>query len=221
MRLLNSSLVVAVILGLAPLACGQGQPQPQVPPGVPTTVQLPTFSFFTVQTVVSVPDSGGMSLGGVNRGGNGRVTLGLPKGGASGSTGTAAGMSLRAQIIANHELDEQVLAEAAARRAAAVDPTAARAAALSKKTAGPAHNGAAVQSLAAIREQNAAAAAQQTREAAEYLAKGQQAESEGKPGVAKVYYQMVAKRDAGILKQQALARLAALNAGASTAVATR
>jgi hypothetical protein len=211
MRLLTSGLVATVILGWASLARGQGQPQPQVPPGVPTTVQLPTFSFFTVQTTVSVPDSGGMSLGGINRGGNGRVTLGPPKNRAIGSTSGASGIGLSAEIISNHELDEKVLAEAAARRGAAADPVAAKAAALSRNTAGQASGGPAIQSLAAIREQNALAAAQQTREVAEYLAKAQQAEAEGKPGVAKIYYQIVLRKGAGVLQQQAQARLAAMN----------
>ena len=37
------------------------------------------------------------------------------------------------------------------------------------------------------------------------------AEEEGKPGVAKVYYQMIVKRASGDLKSQAQQRLAALN----------
>src|SRR5262245_35901674 len=75
MRLLSSICAVVLVLGVSALASGQGQPQ--VPPGVPTTVQLPTFSFFTVQTVVSVPDGGGMSLGGINRAADGSVTRGF------------------------------------------------------------------------------------------------------------------------------------------------
>jgi hypothetical protein len=219
MRLLTSGLVAGVILGWASLARGQGQPQPQVPPGVPTTVQLPTFSFFTVQTTVSVPDSGGMSLGGINRATNGSTTRGFGplQNRALSSTRGASGTSVHASIIDHHELDEAVLAEAAARRGATVDPVAAKAAALSRNTAGQASGGPAIQSLAAIREQNALAAAQQTREVAEYLAKAQQAEAEGKPGVAKIYYQIVLRKGAGVLQQQAQARLAAMNAGGSVA----
>jgi hypothetical protein len=39
------------------------------------TVQLPTFNFFTVRTTVSVPDSGGAYLGGVNRSAMGQSAL--------------------------------------------------------------------------------------------------------------------------------------------------
>jgi hypothetical protein len=57
-------------------------------------------------------------------------------------------------------------------------------------------------------------------EAATYFAQAQQAEADGKPAVARIYYQMVVRRDAGKLKQQAEGRLAALASKAS-AVAKR
>ena len=46
----------------------------------------------------------------------------------------------------------------------------------------------------------------------------EQAEAEGKPSVAKIYYQMAARRSSGDFKQQVQARLDALN-GRTTAVA--
>ena len=43
-----------------------------------TTVQLPTFSFVTVTTTVSVPDGGTVLLGGVKRLSEGRTERGVP-----------------------------------------------------------------------------------------------------------------------------------------------
>jgi general secretion pathway protein D len=43
-----------------------------------TTVQLPTFSFFTVATTVSVPDGGTVLLGGIKRLSEGRNEFGVP-----------------------------------------------------------------------------------------------------------------------------------------------
>ena len=41
-------------------------------------VQLPTYSFFSVNTTVSVPDGGSVLLGGVSRGQDGQNELGPP-----------------------------------------------------------------------------------------------------------------------------------------------
>ena len=46
--------------------------------GIPQVVQLPTFSFFTVSTTVSVPDSGAGFLGGVKRRSASRSSRGVP-----------------------------------------------------------------------------------------------------------------------------------------------
>ena len=43
-----------------------------------TTVQLPTFSFTTVSTTVSVPDGGTVLLGGIKRLSEGRTEHGIP-----------------------------------------------------------------------------------------------------------------------------------------------
>ena len=64
--------VAILFASLATVVCGQ-----QPPPNAPTTVQLPTFSFFTVQTTVSVPDSGGAFLGGIGRGADGGSSRGF------------------------------------------------------------------------------------------------------------------------------------------------
>jgi hypothetical protein len=104
-------------------------------------------------------------------------------------------MSVHATIIDLKEMDDAILADAAARRpgAPAFDPDAARAELLSRhvgKTfaSTTARNVAAplAESVAAIRAQNAEAAAARANEAAQYFAKAQVAETEGKPAVAKL-----------------------------------
>ena len=117
-------------------------------------------------------------------------------------------MTVHARIIDNQELDEAVLGKADAKRGS---------------TAGQASGvtgGKPFESVAAIRERKAAAKAEKVSEAAEYFAKAQKAEAEGKTGAAKIYYQMVMRRDTGTLKEQAQTRLAVL-AGKAAAVAAR
>jgi hypothetical protein len=198
-----------------------------------TTVQLPSFSIFSVNTTVSVPDRGGAYLGGVNRARDGSTTRGfgpLANRGIGGDR-LASGASVHATIIDHDEIDRAVLAAAAERRAAA-DPDVAKAAALSSHVgrgapiaASSGRAGAASSALpgsvAAIRAKNAAAADERASEAAKYLAQAQQAEADGKPAVAKIYYQMVVRRDTGDLKQQAETRLAALAGAKLRAVAKR
>jgi hypothetical protein len=216
MRLHFSLAAALVVFGFGGSALAQTvQPVPQVP----TTVQLPTFSFFTVQTTVSVPDGGSMSLaGGINRAADGTVTRGMaPPNRGIGSTRGASGVSVHARILDREQMDKAVLAEAAAKRSETISSMLARTAA----TAGRASSGTAVESVAAIRQKNAAAAAEQNSEAAEFFVKAQQAEAEGKAGTAKIYYQMVLSRDKGQLKQQAQVRLGALSGGKLTAVTQR
>lgn len=214
MSLVRSLAALAVVFGEFSLGLAQ-QPLPA------TTVQLPTFSQFTVITTVSVPDGGTAYLGGVGRGADRNVTRGmgpLRNRGLS-SSREASGVSVSATIIDHDEIDRAILAEAATKREP-VDATLAKAATISKsvavdlrltsRTTGS-RAGALPGSVAAIREQNAAAADLEAAELAGYLAKGRQAEAENKPGVAKIFYQMVARRDKGQMKQVAMERLVVLS----------
>jgi hypothetical protein len=211
---LHSLLVASVIVyGAAPATLAQGQQPPQVA----STVQLPTFSSFSVQTTVSVPDSGGAYLGGVNRGVDRTITRGfgpLRNRASTSSLGTS-GESVHATIIDPAEMDRALLAEAASKRGVPLDPSATKAATLAR-TVGRSDGAAPpVESVAAIRQQNSSAADLQAAELAGYLTKAKQAEAEGKPGAARVFYQMVARRDAGQLRKEAVERLTALTAGTS------
>ena len=214
---MRRALALAGLGGLLLVGTASGQQQPQSLP--PTTVQLPSFSFFSVNTTVSVPDRGGMYLGGVDRARDARTTRGFgPLAGRGiGGDRVAGGMSVRTTIIDHDELDRAVRAEAAARRAAA-DPAVAKAEAISGHVgrdsplaATSGREGSSLpDSVAAIRARHAAAAEERTGEAAKYVAQAQKAEADGKPAMARIFYQMVARRDAGQLKQQAESRLAAL-----------
>lgn len=199
----------------------------------PTTVQLPVIQVFSVNTTVSVPDGGGALLGGINRAGDSSVTRGLPLASkvpglgrlttnrGLGTTRSAANMSVHATIIDHHELDQAVLAQAAAMRSGrAVDS---REVAVQQKADYITRNLARtekpvaveparpVPSVEEVRRQNAIAAADRNAEAEMYFAKGQAAEAAGKTVVARMHYQMAARRAAGELKQQSEARIAELS----------
>jgi hypothetical protein len=231
-------LFAAGAIGICSSALGQ-QPGPQPAQPLPaTTVQLPTFSYFTVNTTVSVPDRGGAYLGGVNRARDGSWSRGFgPLANRSlGGDRMASGVSVHATIIDHEELDRAVLAEAAAKRVPA-DPAVVKAESLARHVgradggsagASPSHSvspshaspSLATESVAAIKARNAAAAEERASEAAGYFVKAQGAEAEGKTGVAKIYYQMAMRRGTGELKQRAEQRIAAINA-AQTTVAKR
>jgi hypothetical protein len=197
MRIAALSLVAAL------LAAGIAQGQQQVPGGLPaTTVQLPSFSIFSVNTTVSVPDRGGMYLGGVNRARDGSRSRGLGNR-AIGSDRAANGVQVLATIHNMDELDRAVLAKAAAKRGA-LDPAVAQAELLRPGVGAAAAGG---DSIVAIRAQKAAAADASAKEAAEQFAKAETAAAEGKTSVARIYYQMVARRDVGELKRLAESRL--------------
>ncbi len=86
-----------------------------------TTLQLPTFSFFTISTTVSVPDSGGAYLGGVGGGRSGSRSNGPGLGNRAGGSGLdAGGVYVAAQIHDLGAMDRALLAEAAAEREAKV-----------------------------------------------------------------------------------------------------
>jgi len=199
-----------LLVGLFAATAARAQQPPAVvpPPGAATTVQLPTFSVFTVQTTVSVPDRGAAYLGGISRGREGATARGagpLALRGLGSERGTS-GASVHATITDHRALDAAVLAAAAAKRTAP-DKSLAKAAELVRHV-----EAAPVTSVAAIRAEKAADAAEVAHDAAEYFAKAEQAAQQGKAGVARIYYQMALRRDPAALKTVVAARLAALAA---------
>jgi hypothetical protein len=186
-----------------------------------TTVQLPTFSQFTVRTTVSVPDGGTAYLGGIDRGVDSSVTRGLGplRNRGIGSGRSASGVSVSATIIDHAEIDRAILAAAAGSREAttaadmkarAITSALPRSATPATGSAGSALSSDLPGSVAAIRAANAALDEQRAQEVKRYLTKAEQAEAAGKTSVAKVYYQMVARRGSGQDRQVAAERLAAL-----------
>lgn len=97
---------------------------------VPVTIQLPSFSTFSVDTTVMVPDSGRGYLGRVNRINQGRTSAGAPFGNklapglrnhATGRETTHAGMGVTASILDRMELDPYTREAALDMRSAARD----------------------------------------------------------------------------------------------------
>lgn len=84
-------------------------------------------------------------------------------------------------------------------------------AAAAAEAAGPA-----APSVEQIRRQNELAKAQRASEAEDCFAKGQRAEAEGKAGVARIWYQMAARRAQGELQQEVAKRLALLDGSAAS-----
>jgi hypothetical protein len=193
------------------LGCGIAVSASAQQPLPATTVQLPSYSYFSASSTISVPDRGSVILGGVNRARDSSTTRGfgpLANRGRASDRG-ASTVSVHATIIDLAELDEAVLAEAARRRGA-IDPSLES---VELPSRGLPH-AAAPASIATIRASKSQAAETEaqaaSREAAELLAKGQQAEADGKPGVARIYYQQALRKDSAEVARQAQLRLANL-----------
>lgn len=82
------------------------------------TVQLPTVRNFSVQTTVSVPDGGTISLGGISRSAEGRVSSGIPglrgrpfRNSATGRETSVGRATASVRIISQRELEEDLLAQ--------------------------------------------------------------------------------------------------------------
>ena len=201
--------------------------------GVPQVVQLPTFSFFSVSTTVSVPDSGAAYLGGVKRRSASRMSRGVPglsslpyagrlsRNDGIGSSASSSGSYVTANVIDHGELDRMILEEAAASRAPAreMTPIEKKAAFLSQHIGRRDHL-----VLAMSREAKPAAAThraapvdpaiarqQAATEVAAYLDRARRAEAAGNVGAARCSYRVVARRGGPAEKRIALARLAALD----------
>jgi hypothetical protein len=194
------------------------------------TVQLPTFNFFTVNTTVSVPDSGTALLGGVNRYAAGRTSGGVPMAGkvpyagrlfgnrAMGSNMSASNVTATARIIIPEEEEAKLgLTGSPSSRSEALSAVERRANFLARNVARhePPRVAAVVKNTAApspeeIRRRNVLAGQQREQEAAFFYEKGNAAFTSGKVNVAKIYYRMAANRAQGELKTEILGKLHAV-----------
>ncbi|MFO0818914.1 MAG: hypothetical protein U1A77_13285 [Pirellulales bacterium] len=225
--------IISVVLLAHAGALMLGRPQAtayaQQPAGqMPTTVQLPTFHQFSLQTSVVAPDRGSMVLGGVNRAASGSSSTGIPglshlpgasrlfRNRAIGSESSSTQASVSVWVHDLKAMDEAILAEAAARRNASSQSTSSP----SPRTAGsfplssssPATQADSPAGLRAIRAQQRAEDQQREEEARELLAQGEKAELEGKPGVARLFYQMAARRSPATMSAAVQSRLRLLTA---------
>lgn len=207
------------------------------PAQVQQTVQLPTFSFFTVSTTVSVPDSGSAFLGGVKRARYGMTSRGTPGLGkvpglsrlfsnrGRGASLASSGASVTATITDHAELDAALLSEAAGIRTggAALTETDRKALILSSHIGRPSNAGLRLgvdpprESVAAIRLRNEAASRVHQAEMQGYWQRGQNAESLKRWGAARVSYDVIVRRGSGELRDRAVARLAQLRAATTPA----
>jgi len=199
-----------------------------------TTVQLPTFSFFSTATTVSVPDRGNVYMGGVNRAATGRNEFGVPlapfrpfRNTAIGTERSASSIRVSAYIHDFEAMEERLLGQPASTigsvrpRQPQVAVSGARpqprpatqrgawnpstwTADVDRRST-PAMNLAEVQTRRENRKQARGG------EAAGFFARGQKAEAEGKLGAAKIYYQMASRRASGELKVRIAARLQAIS----------
>lgn len=194
-------------------------------------VQLPTFSYFSTGTTVTVPDRGRAYLGGVSRAATGRNEFGLPmlplrpfRNSGIGREMSASGVHVTATIHDFEAIDQYLLSQPTAfsRSLGSGRPRTALAAGRRPRAGNPTYGAswnksavaqAARHSAASVAEARAARVRQQRQrgaEAAEFFRQGRKAEAAGKMGAARIFYQMAARRATGELKQQVAHRLAAV-----------
>ncbi len=202
-----------------------------------TTVQLPTFRFFAVSTTVEVPDSGSGFAGGTSSSASGQSQHAIPglgfapfANGAGGATAQGGGVGVSATVHDLDAMDRRQLGigfDFSGHDPSADDPAVQRLPLMLRPIAqadGPRHiptplttDAAGSESLAGIRAQQAADDAAKQAEAAGFFQQAREMEAAGKPGVAKIYYRMAARRATGQLKDQAQAELQRLSPPAQPA----
>jgi hypothetical protein len=178
-------------------------------------VQLPTFHFFSLSTTVSVPDGGDALLGGVSRSSSAWAQRGIPglpsqpfdNVATSSATGTS-NVSVSAKIHDFEAMDRALLGQ---------DQKAAVAGRAGQLVAARPAANEPVQSIAAIRAQQAAEDAAKEREASAALERGRQLLADGKTNVAKIYLLSAVKKSSATsdVHQQALAALRSIEQASS------
>lgn len=202
-------LMAQLLAALAATSAAQALAQS----GANVTIQLPNFSVFGVNTSVLVPDSGPSPLA---RERQARYSRSMYRGGfnpqrAIGAQRRAAAASATAQIHDPQATDATILRAARSRRTNWLRGS------TSKFDRPPPPSGAGLQSVADIVRQRALAEAADNREAQSLLDKARQASSDGKNGVAAIYYGMAAKKAAGQLHQDIESEARKLKAAAARA----
>lgn len=186
-----------------------------LPPG--TTVQLPTFQFFTVGTTVSVPDSGRAFVAGPRVLSTGSTAFGPSDQGAGRTIGQAVvGGNLHLSAEIHLQPDEEPLPTVGTAHGAEAHLIGRQLQAARASSAGQADV-----SVDQARAQYYANLALEAEQAERYFDQGRQAEAADKPGVARIFYQMALRRAVGPLREQILKRLAELESRAGGAPGPR
>ncbi|MCA9247856.1 MAG: hypothetical protein KDA42_12090 [Planctomycetales bacterium] len=200
-------LCVTLVAVLSCAATTMAQSQPA------TTVQLPTFQFFGVGTTVLVPDRGATYLGGINSSSSGASQFGVPLlpgplfgNRAIGSQASAANTSVRVWIHDFEAMDEMLLRQAAAQRVgqpllATAPHLRATETATSPKPERPKTD------LVKLLTREAGEPEDRSTAIELQLAKARELLAAGKPGVAKIYYQMALRRSAGEQRERIAAEM--------------
>ncbi|HQU42935.1 MAG: hypothetical protein B7Z73_02670 [Planctomycetia bacterium 21-64-5] len=192
----------------------------------PAVVQLPSISTFGVNTSVSAPDRGSVSLGGVGRSSMGSTAYGsglFPGNRSFGRNLSSSRTSVRATVQDLDALDRATLERASAGRES---QRSAAEAYLAKRRLAIVRQSSAGQvppsSVAEARRQRAADLAGQQAEAVQNIKRARDAAQVGKPRVAAMFYQLAAKQATGELKLQIdkEAAAAARNSAASRVAQT-
>lgn len=196
----NIGLVGAFFIGLSNWALAQA----------PAVVQLPSFSSFGVNTSVSVPDRGSISLGGVGRSSIGSTAYGPAFGPGNRSFGrnlSGSATSMQATIQDLDALDRETLRRASAGkdmpRSSAEAYLAKRRQQIAGQSAADAQstaNSVPPTSVAEARRQRALDLASGQNEALDNLKRARVASASGKPTVAATFYRLAAKHASGDLK---------------------
>ena len=109
-RTLTIVSVLTLLIATASTALAQNAPA--------SAVQLPTFGYNTVNTTVSVPDRGGVYMGGIKRSFSGRTESGAPllpfKNRSIGNQSSATSFSVHTYIHDFEAMDEDALSQGAA-----------------------------------------------------------------------------------------------------------
>lgn len=202
-------------------------------------VQLPQFEFFGVNTTVSVPDRGSVNSGGINRSQYAYGSRAVPGaahfpyagrafGNRSVAGGAAAnGVNVSAQIHDFAAMEESLEAGGTAARRSLGGEIRRSEATNRRTTAGDMRHATRASSSpladvpqASVRELRSGQAKLRNSDAVEavqYLARGKQQLAAGKPGVARVYLQIAARRGDAETQRQAAVELQSISSGLARA----
>ena len=171
------------------------------------TVQLPTFSFFTVSTTVLVPDRGGAAMGGIGRSSLGANQFGpapLPAGTRSiGAERQAQNLQVFVHVHDFKAL-EQAMGTAGVGGGQGLGIATGEGSPLSS---GPVEDVAGRRSVADWRRIRAAESVAEQREALELVERGLAAAEAGNQAAAKIYLRMAYRRANSQLRPQILSEI--------------